>query len=980
MGNHPTAQFSPHPPYPHPHPHPHPNQAREREAAQRLLLGVVQAIEPAGLRRLASVPAMAVAAAGPGGLKVKPAHPRLPTMQALDNERGVQLWLSRLTGPNRVAALSAQGRACAGGRPDAPCTNPTAKCGAVMCTVHRMLPLRRSAAFALGGDDKCEALCTKFWEGVSPAALAQAILHGTAEAGSAQFVTVLAGLFAPGATAAQRRAGQGFGQLLRTVMCSWLSREEGGCNAAGRALAALRGALAAGERAADTAADATLALFACLRSSSTQLPAVAAGGSVEEAGGEEDEEVGDDGGDEEAGGEQEEQDSPRKQFGYDRVHFWLEPGSSAEQLPPGPLDVVVQVMCALLACCPPDLHPGLRRRTARALATLQQAALGACQGRRHASEAAALRLRDSVDGAAVAEAVRVALSTPAGDLHDRLAGRLHQAVGPSLMGKLPPMLRVMDARLRWKADPGGVERVFAASHALTRFDGSVRDELLVATCRREDEFSKALTFARWYQGPMRTQTLLTLLEAQTHLTAGLVYASVSHGEVGAVERAVQEAQREWGRARGSGSSGMAAGQTRSGGYTYGQLPTELRTLCGAFHQLALELVIELAARPGRDVGGLARPLLQRLAELPGGGVWLQMGAQQLLLLAPSLLPSSRRAGGLAGPHVGRWMCDEMDPALLYKSLWYNALLAHANACREFQPNGVVAFSRLSCASLYTLGFHRAPACLAWHAATQTAVLGASRSGTVSVAEALRARDGWIVAQTNDARWLHGLESEAQTQAGPVHAQRIVVLLREPAERARSLAALLLSWAARPEMAAVLQQFLGPAEEAAVGSGWSQEDVLQQLTHRAPLLRAEPATAPLLQPNDAYKEAGMAVAPWAGATVQYVWHSADLGADLGAALGIAGLALPRLHSSGIEVPPPRSIGRSGAHATHLCTPPHTPSHCSSRARRPVRRWSTSSLPPLTGTCRPAAPYSFYHRFSPVGGCAAPPLPALDALPY
>ena len=106
------------------------------------------------------------------------------------------------------------------------------------------------------------------------------------------------------------------------------------------------------------------------------------------------------------------------------------------------------------------------------------------------------------------------------------------------------------------------------------------------------------------------------------------------------------------------------------------LPTELRALCGAFHQLALELVGTLDAQPGQDVGELARALLARFAgmALSGGDVWLQMGAQQLLALASALLPASRRAGGLQGPPVGRWMCDEMDPALVYHSLWYDALV------------------------------------------------------------------------------------------------------------------------------------------------------------------------------------------------------------------------------------------------------------------------------------------------------------------
>ena len=257
---------------------------------------------------------------------------------------------------------------------------------------------------------------------------------------------------------------------------------------------------------------------------------------------------------------------------------------------------------------------------------------------------------------------------------------------------------------------------------------------------------------------------------------------------------------------------------------------------------------------------------------------------------------------------------------------YHALLAHANACREFQPSGVVAFAWLSRASLLALDFHRAPACLAWHAASGTAVFGPSRSGSVSVAQALRRLPGWIVAQTNDPRWLHGLETVAQTQAGFVYAQRIVVLVRNAEERARSLAALLLSWTARPEMATVLEQFLGPVEPLRLDGLLSQEGVLQKLIDRCDALQQQAATAPLLRAKSAYVKAArdhQSARGYNAVTVAYVCCSDDFGASLGATLGIAGLAVGRLHSSGSEVRPPRSMGGgSGAHATRILHPiPH-----------------------------------------------------------
>ena len=165
-----------------------------------------------------------------------------------------------------------------------------------------------------------------------------------------------------------------------------------------------------------------------------------------------------------------------------------------------------------------------------------------------------------------------------------------------------------------------------------------------------------------------------------------------------------------------------------------------------------------------------------------------------------------------------------------------------------------------------------------------------------MAEALRAREGWIVAQTSDAQWMHGLETVAQTRAGLVHAQRVVVLVRDTAERVRSLAALLLSWAAQPEMAAVLQQFLGRPVDP-----WpplSQEGVLRELIDRCDALRAAPATAPLLRANSAYADAACEIADvryeiargQQPVTVAHVHCSDNLGVHLEGTLGIAGLAV------------------------------------------------------------------------------------------
>ena len=105
----------------------------------------------------------------------------------------------------------------------------------------------------------------------------------------------------------------------------------------------------------------------------------------------------------------------------------------------------------------------------------------------------------------------------------------------------------LHARARWEADPGSLERGFAACDVGHRFSGVMCDELFVAPCNREREFAKALAFNGWYTGPGRAQRLLTLPEARHHMVAGLVYASERHSEVGAAEGVMHELQREAGR-------------------------------------------------------------------------------------------------------------------------------------------------------------------------------------------------------------------------------------------------------------------------------------------------------------------------------------------------------------------------------------------------------------------------------------------------
>ena len=197
-----------------------------------------------------------------------------------------------------------------------------------------------------------------------------------------------------------------------------------------------------------------------------------------------------------------------------------------------------------------------------------------------------------------------------------------------------------------------------------------------------------------------------------------------------------------------------------------------------------------------------------------------------------------------------------------------------------------------------------------------------------MAEALRARPGWIVAQTSDAQWMHGLETVAQTPAGLVYAQRVVVLVRDPAERVRSLAALLLSWAAQPEMAAVLQQFLGRPVDP-----WppmSQEGVLRELIDRCDALRAAPATAPLLRGHIAYADAACERVGWypQPVTVEYVHCSDDLGVHLEGTLGIAGLA----------VEAPRGFAERLAAALDIAGLAVRRLHSSrSEVRAPLNRW-------------------------------------------
>ena len=205
-----------------------------------------------------------------------------------------------------------------------------------------------------------------------------------------------------------------------------------------------------------------------------------------------------------------------------------------------------------------------------------------------------------------------------------------------------------------------------------------------------------------------------------------------------------------------------------------------------------------------------------------------------------------------------------------------------------------------------------------------------------MAEALRARPGWIVAQTSDAQWMHGLETVAQTRAGLVHAQRVVVLVRDTAERVRSLAALLLSWAAQPEMAAVLQQFLGRLVEPEPWPPLSQESVLQELIDRCDALRAAPATAPLLRANSAYADAACEIADvryeiargQQPVTVAHVHCSDDLGVHLPGTLGIAGLA----------VGAPRGFAERLAAALDIAGLAVRRLHSSrSEVRAPLNRW-------------------------------------------
>ena len=356
----------------------------------------------------------------------------------------------------------------------------------------------------------------------------------------------------------------------------------------------------------------------------------------------------------------------------------------------------------------------------------------------------------AVDGwepSAVEAEALAALEQPAGEQHRSVlaALELHEQAGPGLAPLHANFCRFSAAGEstadRWGVG-GGIERVFATCSIKRRFQNGAANEALRLVCggaaSGSTEWENVLRHACVGIGS-RESLHLTVGEALGHVQCALLYAHPRHRAVGCAEKALHDEMRRIVIKTGRGRCEVGAGYSRTGPYSWGRLTLPLRKCCAAAHALLLA-----AFEGGQELPSIAQARASLFESAPDAApLWLEAGGEQLLttsegldLLRRSLL---REAPPADAPWWGRWIVDELDRRVRYRSVYYNRLVEISNASRDVQPTGVTAVSRISFSSLRELGFFVAPSCVAANHAASVVVLSPGRTGTIAVIDALQRR-------------------------------------------------------------------------------------------------------------------------------------------------------------------------------------------------------------------------------------------------